>query len=234
MLRFAIVLLAFAHFGVLAANGGDLPSEEDRKKATAAVKDVYADDIAKAKTSLQKAWLAAKVREAASSEKGTVSRWAMLDLARDLAAQAGDARQVNEIVSDLNGDYGNVSQAFAASGEKLAKSGLATYVMVDVLLICVDAAIEIDDYPAAVRTAEKAMVVANRVRDNRAAKYFLFARKRAVDLDKKFAAAKDDPDMLARFYFFDKQDMRAGIPLLAKVKDTKLTDVAQKDMKADI
>jgi hypothetical protein len=234
MFRFAIVLLALARFSVPAAIGGDLPSEEDRKKASAAVKDVYADDTARAKTPLQKAILAAKVRETAGSEKDAANRWAMLDLARDLAAQAGDARQVNDIVSELNGDYGNASLAFAASGEKMVKAGLATYVMVDVLLICVDAAIEIDDYPAAVRTAEGAIVVANRVRDSRAAKYFVFARKRAADLEKKFAAARDDPDAVARFHFFDKQDIRVGIPLLAKMKNAKLADAARKDMKADI
>src|SRR5207253_2503993 len=47
------------------------------------------------------------------------------------------------------------------------------------------------------------------------------------------AAVKDDADALGRFLFFEKKDVRGGVLLLTKCKDSKLADAAAKDLKAD-
>jgi len=234
MCRFSIAVLLVVPLGALTAKGPELPPADQRMKASMLVVDVYGAEANKAKTAQDKARLAARVRETAVSEKDPASRWAMLDFARDLAAQAGEAKLVGDIIAEMNSAFGNATQALAVSIEALLKSGRASYDMVDILLMGVDAALEKNDFAAASKAAEGGVGIANKMRDANAAKYFTFIQKKSADLTKKYAAVKDNSDDLARFTFVDKQDISGGIALLAKASDSKLANAAKKDAGADI
>src|SRR5437879_34725 len=88
-----------------------LPPVEARTKATAMVAEVFAAEVAKAKTPLELSRLAGTIRKSAASEKEPATKWAMLDFARGLAAQAGDARLLFETVGELQNDYGAGAEA---------------------------------------------------------------------------------------------------------------------------
>jgi hypothetical protein len=97
----------------------------------------------------------------------------------------------------------------------------------------VDVAFAKDEYAAAERIAAGGLAMANQIHDTPAARYFTFAQKHAAELGKRFSAIKNDTEAIAKFAFFEKQDLRGALPLLAKCKDAKLVEASTKDMKAD-
>lgn len=233
MLALLATLLIAPGARLAATDDPQLPPLADRQKAAAAVAEVFSTDAARAKTPAELTKLAVLIRKGANTEKERATKWAMLDYARGLAAQAGDAKLIFELVGELQSDFGAGAEASIDTGEKLVKSGRATPELVDLMLNFVDAAHSKDDYAATERIAGGGLTMANTIRDTAAARYFTFAQKRAAELGKRYADVKKDPEALAKFYFFEKQDLRGALPFLAKSKDAKLAETATKDMKAD-
>jgi hypothetical protein len=225
----AIVLLSLS---VALADDPQLPPAGERAKASAAVAEVFGAESSRAKTPVALAAMAGRVRKAAESEKEPAVRWAMLDFARGLTIQAGDTAQLAEVIGELHKDFGSGPLASIESGEMFVKASKASFDILDFLFIAADAAMDRDDYAAAGRIAAGATTMANQLRDASAARYFGFLQKRAAELGKKLAAAKDDADALARFHFFEKQDIKTGSLLLAKARDPRLIEAAAKDAKA--
>ena len=82
----AITLLGFATL----VNASDkskhsVPSPQKLKQAKVWVRDIFKDDIAKARTAEQKAALAKKLNNTAADTEDVVNQYVLLDMARTMA-----------------------------------------------------------------------------------------------------------------------------------------------------
>ena len=123
-----------------------VPSPEKGKQATAWVRDIFKDDITKARTTGQKAALARKLIKTAADTKDAVNRYVLLDLARMMGIQAGDVDVALDALRQMQTAYSIPPSVEHATISSLAPKVRTPKQLVDAIYPMVDSAIARDDY----------------------------------------------------------------------------------------
>jgi len=230
-----------------------VPSTDRLTAARRIAKDKFQQDLQAAKTPEQHLVIARKSQRAALDEKAdSPERYALLDLARELAAGAGSTKVAFEAIDGLAkwfeieefelrlATLEAAGKAHSGSAGKAAKKE-----QFDSARDLIEASVAIDRFPEALRAAVLAQAAARILKDQDPglAKQIAEERKEIDKLAKAFAAIKHDLERLkadandttanlavGRFYCLAKRDWERGLPHLAAGDDTTLKDLAQREL----
>ena len=229
---------------------GKLPVPDAAAQADALklIRDVYRDQWDRAQKAEEKTALANKLSaQAVKSVDDPAGRFVLLRLARDVAAQAGDAETALAAVDLIGNTYEvDVLQmqldclqavAKAASGSSQIKA------VAQQAFALVDAAVAADNYETARCFGELADASARRARDFPLVKKIVARMKEVEESEKAYAEYRTaldrldekptDPQanlMVGRYLCLVKDDWEKGVPMLALGSDEALKAVASKEL----
>lgn len=237
--------------GVLRAESASanapVPSAEAVAASMKTIQQVYKDDIARAKSSEQKVTLSKKfLHDAIETTNDPTGRYALLGMARDTAADAGETDVALAALDEMSNAYRiDALDAAMSTLAKLARSAGVTnaqqfFLRSDGLI---DAAVAADRYDLAERAAELANSAAQKSRESDLPKQ---TQKRAADVreikaafgeyTKSLARLKPDPAdseaslEVGRFLCFMKGNWDQGLPILAAGSDPALKSLAAREI----
>jgi hypothetical protein len=223
------------------------PADTSQQQALALVKEVYGQEWESAKTSAKKQALATKLLQKAGESTDDTNRYVLLKVARDVAAQAGDAELAFKAVEAMSTQY--EVDAYKLKGSALsqaAKSATLRSHRIAVAKRCLElicAAVKKDDFVAAKYLGGLAADAARKARDSLVTQ--IDARNEEVEeiaeayADIPEALAKldiepDDPDAnlaVGKYHCFFKGNWDRGLPMLALGSDEKLKELAVMELR---
>lgn len=225
-----------------------VPDAAALKDATQQVNDVYKDDVTKARKPEDKIAVAKKMLVAASETKNdTAGRYALLTMARDLAASAGDADAAFEAVDELAKCYQTNPFTLKLDAlTKLAKAVRLPEIRRDIAaraFTASDEAIAADDYDAAKALVDIGASSARLSKNldlvkeaNVRVREVAEARMRSGQVKKALVVLVDNPKdpeanlVVGRYYCFTKGDWDKGLPMLAISQDTTLKALSEMEL----
>jgi len=225
-----------------------VPEGAKVKEALGLVREVFAEEYAAAKTDQQKSALAKKIlQEGTTGEHDPISRYALLRVARDLAAIAGDAETALKAVGELDRRYR--VDAIAMKAAALAKVADKVRLPADnkkllpVLGKAYDEAVAADRYDIAREIGRLAADSAKKTRDPKAKSSVANKLKQLKQLEADYAKIKDalvvletkptDPEAnlaVGKYRCFMRGDWDDGLPYLALGSDPALQKLAEQEV----
>ncbi len=168
--------MATAH---LAAQGGgaaarlDPPNREQQTAVLRLVKEAFSSEYAKAKKPVDKTELARKLLARAGDAADAAERYVLLDQAKDMAAQGGDAGLFCQALDTIANDYAVDPLSLATAGLELIPRGPAATSQADLAeglaAICEHCAAR-GDLDAAIKLAGHATTAARKAKNLELAK----------------------------------------------------------------
>lgn len=225
-----------------------VPDEAAREKAVKLVRETFKDELDKAKNPDDKKALARRLLQQATETKDDPpGQYALLEVARDIAIEAGDGGLSFDAVDKMGElfqiDPFVMKEEILSGFAKKARSPAGHRAISERALVVMDEAMTANNFEAAAILGKLASAEGLKSRDKELAQQ---ARSRMKDVEqakKAFAevedAAKtlkakpDDPDANAtvgRYTCFVKGDWGIGLPMLVKGSGTALKDLAAKDL----
>jgi hypothetical protein len=235
---------------VLAQSQSDqsaIPSDAEQAKALELIREVYGKEWEVAKTSVQKDALATKLLQKADESTDDTNRYVLLKVARDVAAQAGDADLAFRAIEAMSSQYEvdayelrRVALLQAAKSATLRHHRRAVAIR-SLELIC--EAVKKDDFDAARDFGGLGADSARKAREYALVKQ-IDARKEEVeeiaeahtDIPEALATLRDVPDdpdanlVVGKYRCFFKNDWDWGLPMLALGGDGRLKELAVKEL----
>jgi len=224
-----------------------VPSGEALKESTGLVTVVFKDDVAAAKSLPQKADLAKKMLASGIEEKDIAGKYVMLQMARDMGIESGDAETVFGAIGEMDRTYMvdalklNIEGAQAVS--KNARTPEQRKALAQNAGRLLEQAIAIDRYDLARSMGELYQSTARLTNDVALQKEATAAAQRARELEGAYAAIKKSLDFLAvrltdpeanfkvgRFLCLYKGDWARGLPMLSVGSDKTLAALAQAEL----
>jgi hypothetical protein len=249
MVRAIILTLAFVLTCPLALCAEKLrvPSDEALKGPLNVIKEVHGEEHANAKTDEQLQALAKKLFSGASQTDDRIERFALLRVARDIAAQGCDGQTAFQIIDEMDTVYQVDAVVMKASVlyalTKKARLPAERKSIAEQALVLVDLAVARDDFGTATKLANMAMDEARRTRDAGLVKTVTARRKDLEKLVKaytevtsavdKLKEAPTDPDanlVVGKYRCLIKGDWESGLPMLALGSDAALKGLAMKEL----
>ncbi|MDB5321254.1 MAG: hypothetical protein JWN40_2885 [Phycisphaerales bacterium] len=222
------------------------PDAQGQRAAAKLVREVYADDVSKAKRPDERSALAAKLLAAGVAErKDAAARYALFVLAREMAADAGDldgaCKAVDEADRVYRIDAPKMKAEAAASAGRAARSPEERLMFVAQALPVIDEMIKTDRYELARQVNELALsraagdapsqrLVAARVQRTREAETGYAEYKKTLAT---LAQQPNDPEAnlkAGKFLCLVKGDWAGGLPMLARGADATLKALALGDL----
>ncbi len=225
-----------------------IPEADAIKEAEQIFREVYGDDLAKAKKPADKGVLAKRFFEQTdSADDDPVGQFVLLSQAAQLAAEAGMSGLVLKAVD-------RQAESFAIDPwqmkiellEKAAGAPVTNSLKVPLAKDCltvIDGAVAAERFDAAQSLGRVALVVVRRARDRTLTKTIVQRVKeletikagyeRAAAAKKTLAENPDDPaanTAWGTYLIAVRHDWSAGLPLLAKSDNAALADIAKKDL----
>lgn len=232
----------------LAQDKSPMPPAEAQAKALALVKEVYGQEWDAAKTSKERQSLANKLFQKATETTDATDCYVLLDVARQIAAQAGDAELAFKAIEAMSRRYD--VDAYRLKGAALAQaakeaSSAQSVATAKLCLGMMDEAVERDDLVAAKYLGNIAVDAARKGRDTTLAKDIVARNREVEEIGQAFAQIQDgvgmlksnpvDPDAnltVGRYYCFFKGNWDRGLPMMALGSDLKLKELAVKELKS--
>lgn len=230
-----------------------IPTDAEVMAKIAAVREAYKADYAKARTTTEKAALAAKIlQQARETKDDPAGRYAMLLEARDLAAKGADAVTAMSAADELAADYqvkpGEVRAACAETLAATATSPTATLTVAQLLLTASAQARRADDWDSTITLLRNSGVAARKAGSAgtklgttatarlKEAEYFKAESLKAKAAHETLKTKPDDAEAnltVGKYVCFGREEFPEGVKYLAKGSDAKLKDAAAKDIKAE-
>ncbi|MDB5290722.1 MAG: hypothetical protein JWL69_1963 [Phycisphaerales bacterium] len=225
----------------------EVPNAAALRDARKRVNDVFADEIARAKTVDQKTALAKKMLTAvAEMKKDSDARYVLLGIARDLALAAGDFQEALAAVSALDQyqiDGIRAKTDVLAAASKSIQSPGDALVLVGSIDHVIDEALAAGRYDVAFQLAKLAASVAKSAKDADALSHATTRLDDVREIEAASVGAKKaaetlarlphDPDAklaMGRFEGFLKGRWETSLPLLAEGSDAGLKSLAQSEL----
>jgi hypothetical protein len=214
-----------------------IPTPQAQSKAEALVRELYADDLAKA-DKVQAARLRLAItflQEGKDTADDPAGRYVLYQNALKLAAQAGDAPTALQAIEELAAEYGlSVAEVFRMKIAALTAAGAAAgtadayQAVVDGTLVLLDDALAADDFPAARQLVTTAESAARKLKNVAVVASIRKRGDEVARLQKEFAhwqpfaerLARDPADAeanceMGKYQAFLKGNWNEGLPLLA-------------------
>jgi hypothetical protein len=225
-----------------------VPDAAAQDQAAELVKNVFKADYEAAKTSQDRVALAAKMlKVAAETKDDPPGRFALLTVAKDLAAGEGDLNLVQSVVAELGKSFrvdelvllrDALTVVARASRDKELQAKIA-----QLALSLVDRAEEADRYSVAKELGEAAIESARDARDTALIKRIQARMEIIEQLDAAHRETEEsrltlvdkptDPAAnlaVGKFYGYLKGQWEKAIPMLALGSDPKLQELAKKEL----
>lgn len=224
-----------------------IPSDEAQAKALELIKEVYGQKWDAAKTSAQKQALATKLLQKAGESTDDTNRYVLLEVARDVAAQAGNAELAFKAIEAMSSRYD--VDAYTLKGAALSqatKSASSTQSVAIVKLSSdlIDQAVAKDDFVAAKYLGGLALDAARKGRDGQLVKQAVARNKEVNEIAEAYSDIQDaverlkiapvDPEAnlpVGKYYCFIKGNWDHGLPMLALGSDERLKELAVKELR---
>jgi hypothetical protein len=212
-----------------------IPDPAAQEKVLAAIQDTYKEDYDK-----EKAALAGKLLQKAKDTQDATERFVLLREAKNVAAETFQSDLAFEAIDELASKYDVSIAATKAEvveqAAKIVRTIQQKRTIANAALQVVDEAIAEDNFDLAKQMVQQAERLA-RLKE-------LPAKSKEVDAAAKaYAAAQeamdtlkekpDDPEanlIAGKYLCFTKADWPKGLPLLAKISNTKWQSLAERDL----
>ncbi len=238
----------------VAGRGNDMqskpipPAGKQFTDAATAVRQVYAADLAAARQPVEKLNLAKKMIHAGADEKRDLAaKFAMLALARDIAADAGDyptaCKAVDEVHNTFDIDALKMRTELAVKCGRSLQHPEQRTELVGYLVELLDDAIAAERFDLTRQVGSLATGISGQVNDAGSARWVQSRVQAARDAEAAFSEAgkalatlKERPAdpaanlQVGKYLCFTKGDWEKGLPLLAKGGDVTLKTLAQKEL----
>jgi WD40 repeat protein len=251
---FLSLLLLIPVLSVLAAAGGDevkripVPAKTDLAKSESLVKDIFKEDMAKAKDAEAKVKLASELLVQGDQCKDPADRYTCFREAKDWAAKAGDATLALSAVERLTRHFDvsalELKTATLSLVAEHTESQDAAKALLDMVLPLVADAVDADNYMLALQlgdiaqTAAKkakseplAKAVRERVQEVRAAEKSFSHLQPFIDRLKKDPKDAEANLELGKYFGLFKGKWDKALPFLAAGSDADLKKLAALDLK---
>ncbi len=231
-----------------------VPDSATRQKIQADVKEIFQEELAKATTAEAKAAMATALFEQAKANNDDPNaRFVLLQMACNMAAEAGNVAQAIEIVDQMERQYTINPLSVRAHVLKQATESMpsgstgltAGEQIVDAATALADQCGAAGNYDAAAGFSDLAITAARKTKDSSLMQLVMVQDREIKRKKARFASIKkaldtlstrpDDPGAnltAGRWYCFNRDDWAKGLPLLAKGSDENLAAVARQEMKA--
>jgi len=225
-----------------------VPEAAKAKEALGLVREVFEEEYEAAKTNQQKAAFAKKLlQEGTAGEHDPISRYALLRVARDLAAIAGDAETAVKAIGQLDRRYrvdalAMKAAVFAKVADKLRQPADHKKIL-PLLGAAFDEAVAADRFDIARQIGNLATTSANKTRDPIAKNSVDRKLKKLKRLEADYAQVKDalavletkptDPQAnltVGKYRCFLRGDWENGLSNLALGSDAALKKVAEQEI----
>jgi hypothetical protein len=234
----------------VAAERIDVPSQGDQEQALKIVRELFADEYAKAKSNRQKSELAKRlVGQADETKNDAVGRFVILRVARDIAVGGGDVDTAMAAVDRMAAAYeidsvGDRAAVVVKAAKKVTRTDDHKRLAARCQTI-IRQAIADERYDLADSVANVAVASAERSRDTTLAsavwkdvKAVKAAKKEFEGVPPALAVLQTQPDDAAanltvgRFRCFVKGDWETGLPMLALGSDLEISKSAKLELAA--
>lgn len=223
----------------LACEKSPIPPEAARRQALELIKDLFGNEWENAKTFEQKRALATKLLESTDESTDDANRYVLLEVAQDVAAEAGDAelafRVIDTTADRYDVDAFRLRGAVLSTAAKSATSREHRSAVARLSLQLIDQAVEEDDFVAAKYLGALAVDAARKARDYPLAKKILERNAEVEEMARAFAEIQDalatlesspvDPGAnlaVGKYCCFFKGNWDRGLPMLALGNDERL------------
>jgi len=247
----SIVIALVLLFSAASAGADDklpIPDEASQKEAKKLVGEVYKGDYEKAKTSAQRIALAKKLRdEGLATTDDAAARYALLDVAKNISAAAGDVKTALEIVDSQAERYkfdSILSKAAvlskAVKSQRLPKTHQTIVPLIHAVL---DEAIREDRFRLTKPLSELAVTSARKSRNPKLIKATRIRIKQLAAIEKQAETAKkalailkenaEDPEAnvtVGKYYCLIKDQWDKGLPYLARGSHEGLKNLAAAEL----
>ena len=229
-----------------------VPGAEERRIAEAKIREIFADEFAKAKSAEQRQALAGSLlNQASQTQDDPPARFVLMQLATQELIKAEAVAEALAAVDEMAGTFDiqplgikvyYLEGWLKASGrvsEELSKTVTQT------AMGLAEASAAADDYATAARFVKVAISAARKNRDLATIRQINLRRREFETQQTKHATTKEALDVLAtdpnnaeanltagRWYCFVKDDWKKGLPYLARSSDEPLATVAKQDLAA--
>jgi hypothetical protein len=235
--------------GAVDASKAAIPDAARQQKARAEVQNIYKDDLAQAKKAQEKLLVARRLLQIGLDEqRDGAARWALLTLAREGAADAGDVEAAFAAAEALDRSYAAVDLIKL----KVEAATVALRVLrtpddrrrfAEHVLTAVGAAVAADRYDLARQLCELALTAARSADDAALVRRVAATVQRVKEIQTAFAdvqnaevvLARDPADAhangrIGRFRCLLKGDWDTGLPMLKRGAEAGLRALAEQDL----
>jgi hypothetical protein len=213
------------------SSAADIPSSQDQQKAVQAVDQIFKSEIARASTPAAKVTLAQKMFSvAATTTRDPAAKYVLLNQAKTLAAQGGDAKIALQVIDEMARSF--KMNALEAKADVLAQNPVRLDATEWETLIA--GAIEKDKYQiarafanAALRDPNLARQFSDKLQEIQQIETASVAAKNAVVKMNTDLAAKT---VVAKFFAFYKNDWGLALPVMQTCNDKNLAHLADLEL----
>ncbi len=247
LLALTMSVLSVLSYSSHAQERHPIPSAAAQQQALELIKEVYGDEWEKTKTSAQKTALATKLLQKANESADPTNRYVLLKIARDVAAQAGDAelafKAIDAMAARYDVDAYKLEGAALSQAAKSAKGRKHLGSIAEHALPLIDQAVEKDDFRGAKYLGKLTLDSARKARAREVLKQVVTRNGEVAEIAKAYEAARDafaklkehpvDADAnlaIGNYHCFLKGNWEKGIPMLALGSDKQLKKLAMKEL----
>jgi len=225
-----------------------VPSASELKRANDAIRVIFEDDAAKARTAKDKTALAGEIFDKRSSAGNPAEKYALLSVALNFAADGEDTALLLSIVDEISREFAvdRVALVAARIGGVSGPVNPSTWPAVsERLQSLAQDCVQRGRFDEAAQLINAVAALAKRAKDTKAGNAATMLRKSAAESKKAFekaaelAAAADgagaDPKKVTeygRFLCFNRGDWAKGLGYLARGEDAVLRDLARNENNA--
>lgn len=229
-----------------------VPDQESQESALRAVRELYKADYDKAKSASDKTALARKMLKDESETKGELAtRFVLLRVARDVAAQQGDLTTACEAIGRIHDlietDVSPMKLDAATTAARAWKTPMEHLTGLDQLLPLVDEFLTAEQYDSAKNISSLALACARVSQDSEMTKSVTAKVQEVAEIFSEYEKAKasaailrkepTDPNansVWGKFRCFVRGDWDQGIPMLALGDDQALRKLASAELDKNV
>jgi len=218
-----------------------------RQAALQAVREIYEKDYARATTQAGKLAFARKLLAEADQTGEPADRFALLDEARRMAAEAGNIPAAMQAVDRMAASYRidglKIKASTLWSMARDTRADTQRKAIAERSLTLIEEAVGEDRFEMAEEIATFAVKTARKTRDGELVRKIVAGKKELPQLQEEFAAVKAALEVLeerpvdpaanlavGRYRCLVKGDWQRGLPMLALGNDPKLNELARKEL----
>lgn len=224
-----------------------VPDESAQNKALKLVAEVYKADYDRAKTPAQRQALAERMLADVPAATDPANRFALLRVARDVAAEAGAAglamRAIDQLAAGYPIDAMDMKLATLKALARTSTEAGQQRSLAEVGLKVVEDAFREDDFEVAAVAGRIAVTAARRGRDAELVSRIVARNREIETIQRNYRRVKaaraildqkpTDPEAnltVGRYLCFVKGDWQRGVPMLALGSEKPLADVAVREL----